>query len=203
MSWLAPTEHYLEFAYEIFNNDNDSSFAGGDHDDVVHLAHAKNLLELSDATTIEVGGTLATAPNNGGHGANRTWLEGMDLTVKWLPPEKSLYRGLTWQTEALLSQKDAAEGEQDTWGLYSSLEYRLSRRWKAAARYDYSEFPDFEDLREKGYSAYLTFIQSEFVFWRLGYMFVDRNFSDPVDEDEHLVWLQLNFGLGAHRAHEY
>ncbi|GAB4347588.1 MAG: hypothetical protein Kow0099_29720 [Candidatus Abyssubacteria bacterium] len=204
LSWLAPTRHYLELVYAVFNNDNNPSFGGEEFDDFVHLARAKSLFELSHAATLELGGSLATGPNDSGHGGSRTWLEGIDLTVKWLPPREALYRGLTWQTELLFSQKDTEDrGEQDTWGMYSSLEYKFARRWKAAIRYDYSEFPDFENFHEDAYSAYLTFAQSEFVFWRFGYMFVDRNFADPVEEDEHLVWLQLNFGLGPHRAHEY
>jgi len=203
VSWLAPTQHYLELSYEVFNNDNNSVFAGEDYDDFAHLLHAKNLLEFSDATTLEFGGTVATAPNDDGHGGSRTWLEGIDLTFKWRPLQEALYKSLTWQTEALFSQKDTDEGDRDTWGLYSSLEHQFARRWKAAARYDYSELPDFENLREHGYSAYLTFAQSEYVFWRFGYMFVDRNFPDPEQEDEHVLWLQCNFGLGPHRAHEY
>jgi len=206
LSWLAPTRHYLELVYEVFNNSNGSSFAGEHHDDLVHLAHAKNLFELSDSSTIEFGGTIATGPNDDGHGGSRTWLEGLDLTYKWRPLEEGLYKGLSWQSEVLFSQKDTHEGEMDTWGMYSSLEYRLGRRWKTALRYDYSEFPDCEKLHEHGYSAYLTFLQSEYVFWRFGYLFVDRNFDDPVDsgqEDEHLLWVQLNFGLGPHRAHAY
>lgn len=203
LSWLAPTSHYLELVYEVFNNANASVFAGEEYDDFAHLVHAKNLFELSDSTTFELGGSVATAPNDDGHGGSRTWLEGIDLTVKWRPPEEGLYKGLTWQTEALFSQKDTEEGKEDTWGMYSSLEYQFARRWKASARYDYSEFPDYEKYHEHGYSAYLTFMQSEYVFWRLGYMFVDRNFSDPVEEDEHLLWVQMDFGLGPHRAHQY
>lgn len=203
LSWLAPTTNYLEFVYEVFNNSNESSFAGEDYDDFVHLAHAKHLFEFSDTTTLELGGTVATAPNDNGHGGSRTWLEGVDLTIKWRPLEEGLYKGVTWQSELLLSQKDTDEGEIDTWGMYSSLEYQFSRRWKAALRYDYSEFPDFENFREHGISTYLTFMQSEYVFWRLGYMYVDRNFPDPVEDDEHLFWVQLDFGLGPHRAHAY
>ena len=203
VSWLAPTTNYLELAYEIFNNSNSSSFAGEEYDDFVHLVHAKNLLDFSDTTTMELGGTVATAPNDNGHGGSRTWLEGIDLTLKWRPLEDGLYKGVAWQSELLLSQKDTHEGEIDTWGMYSSLEYQFSKCWKAAMRYDYSEFPDFENFREHGISTYLTFMQSEYVFWRLGYMYVDRNFPDPVEEDEHRFWVQLDFGLGPHRAHAY
>jgi hypothetical protein len=204
VTWLAPTSHYLELIYDLFNNSNDSAFAGEEYDDFVHLFRAKNLFALSDSATLELGGTFATAPNDSGHGGSRTWLEGADLTLKWIPPGASLYKGLVWQSEVLLSQKDTEErGQQDTWGMYSSLDYRFARRWTAALRYDYSEFPDFEEFQEHGYSAYLTFLQSEYVFWRLGYMFIDRNFADPVDEDEHLLWVQLDFGLGPHRAHQY
>jgi hypothetical protein len=43
MSWLVPTSHYLELIYDLFNNNNDSAFAGEEYDDFVHLFRAKNL----------------------------------------------------------------------------------------------------------------------------------------------------------------
>jgi len=135
ISWLAPTENYLELVYEIFNNSNESSFAGEEYDDFVHLVHVKNLFDFSDTTTLELGGTVATAPNDGGHGGSRTWLEGIDLTLKWRPLEEGLYKGLAWQSELLLSQKDTHEGEIDTWGMYSSLEYQFAKRCLSAAAF--------------------------------------------------------------------
>jgi hypothetical protein len=108
--------------------------------------------------------------------------------------------------EALLAQKAEPGHVESSWGMYSSLEYQFAQRWKAAVRYDFSQMPDLASFDENAASVYLTFMQSEFAFWRLGYMFRNRNFipAEGVgDRDEHEIFLQLNFGFGPHRAHTY
>jgi hypothetical protein len=83
------------------------------------------------------------------------------------------------------------------------VEYQFARRWSVGARYDFSQLPYSSSLHEHGYSAYLTFTQSEYLFWRFAYMYTDRNFRLDGDTDEHEVFLQCNFGIGPHRAHKY
>ena len=87
VSWLVPNpwDKYFEFTYEVINNDS-SLFAGAETDDFVHLGHLKSFFDLSNASTLEAGLTFATAPNDEGHGGNRTMVEGFDLTYKWRPP---------------------------------------------------------------------------------------------------------------------
>jgi hypothetical protein len=90
----------------------------------------------------------------------------------------------------------------DAQGLYSSLEYQFDRRWSVFGRYDYSEFPEDEDSRESAFSPGLTFRQSEYAFWRLQYTHTEGaggSFAGSRDE----VFLQLDFGIGPHRAHAY
>lgn len=204
VGWLVPNpwDRYIELTYEVINNDS-SLFAGAETDDFVHLLHLKNFLDLSDATTLETGLSFATAPNDGGHGGNRTMVEGIDLTLKWRPPEAGRYRSLLWQTEVLAAQADLRGGQETTWGMYTGADYQVARRWAIGTRYDYSQMPFSSSLHEHGYSAYLTFLQSEYLFWRLGYMYTDRNFRIHRDGDEHELFFQCNFGLGPHRAHEY
>ena len=205
ISWLVPNpwDNYIELTYEIFNNDDPHLFAGEAADDFVHLVHLKNFLDLSDSSTFEVGLSGATAPNDAGHGANRTWVGGVDLTYKWCPLGKGLYESFMWQTEVMAAGKDIEDGREDSWGLFSALEYQFAQRWSAGVRYDFSELPDDSSLRENAYSAYLTFFQSEYTYWRLGYQYSDRNFDVGGDEYDHQFFLQLNFDFGSHGTHDY
>jgi hypothetical protein len=204
VSWLVPNpwDKYIELTYETINNDS-SLFAGEETDDFVHLVHLKNFLDLSDASTIEAGLTFATAPNDEGHGDNRTMVEGLDLTYKWRPPQSGKYKSFLWQTEVLAAQADLRGGQETTWGMYTAADYQFARRWTIGSRYDYSQLPTSCSRHEHGLSAYLTFLQSEYVYWRLGYQYTDRNFRVEGDKREHEVFLQCNFSLGTHPAHDY
>lgn len=195
-----PWDKYIELTVEAFNNGNEKSFAGGKSNDLVYLAHLKNFFDLSESSTLELGLSGATGPNDNGHGRQRTNLERIDLTYKWRPEKEGLYKSFTWQTEFLASQNNKHDRiDENSFGLYSSLQYQFERRWTAGLRYDYSEFPHDSSKYSSGYTANLTFAQSEFAFWRIEYKHTDRNFYNDSDE----VWLQLDFGMGPHRAHKY
>ena len=205
LSWLVPNrwDHYLELTYEAFKNDSDSLFAGSDADDIAHLVHIKNFWETSPASTLELGLTASTAPNNSGHGNYRSWIEGIDLTYKWRPLDQGLYKSFLWTSEAFFVQQDL-EGDTEhsnSWGMYSAMDYQFARRWTSGLRYDYAEWPDEHSEYEHDYSVYLTFLQSEYAFWRLGYMHRDFSHGSKYDDDE--LFLQLNVSLGTHPAHAY
>lgn len=193
-----PMEKYIELTLEAFDNENELSFAGSEADDLTFLAHLQNFFDISDASTLELGLSYAGGPNDPG-GSNITNLEGLDLTYKWRSPKEGLYKSFTSQTEFLFSQREGEEVDVDSWGMYSSLQYQFAKRWSCGGRYDYSEFPQDNISHEYALSPVITFAQSEFAFWRLQYKHTDRNFGDDADE----IWLQLNFGMGPHRAHKY
>ncbi len=207
VSYLIPNpwNHYAELTFEAMNNRNAASFAGSSGRDMVYLAHLKNFFDINEESTLELGGSFATGPNDDGHGKNRTNLEGIDLTYKWRPLKEGLYRSLVFQNEVLFSQKDNVGDDElgrkeiDSWGAYSSLQYQFAKRWSAFGRYDFSEFPDYSNRHDNAYSTGLTFAQSEYCFWRLQFKHTDKDYDKDVNE----VWLQCNFGLGPHRKHEY
>jgi hypothetical protein len=205
LSWLVPNpaKKYILLTYEIINNDNDSLFAGEKSDDFAHIAHLKSFFDLSSTSTLELGGSVAEAPNTSGHGSHRSLVEGFDMTYRWKPKDAGLYKSFLWQNELLLAQADLIGGQESTWGMYSAADYQFSRQWKVGARYDNTQLPFSSSLHERGYSVYLTFLQSEFVFWRLGYLITDRNFPVEGNFDEQQLFLQLNWTLGAHPAHRY
>ena len=106
--------------------------------------------------------------------------------------------------EMLFSQKQ--QGSDDTvhsHGLFSSLEYQFDRRWSVFGRYDYSQFPDDNKSHENAYSAGLTFRQSEYCFWRFQFKHTEPDGISTTDASRDELFLQLNFGIGPHRAHQY
>ena len=217
VSWLVsnPWDHYIELTFDLQNNENDRSFAGSDADDVMYLAHLTDFFDLSQTSSLELGGSFATAPNDHGHGSQRTCLVGLDATFKWRPLRQGLYKSITWQNELLFSRKEQGynehDGEEDhhnlntvnSWGMYNSLEYQLARRWSLFGRYDYSELPDDDDSYTHAYSTGVTFNQSEYCFWRLAGKRTTGGYAHDDDPDRYELWLQLNFGIGPHRAHKY
>jgi hypothetical protein len=106
--------------------------------------------------------------------------------------------------EIMFSQKEEGiESKVNSHALYSSLEYQFSRRWSVFGRYDYSQFPDYSGSHKNGYSAGLTFSQSEYCFWRLQYEHTESRGTFTGTENSDEVFLQLNFGIGPHHAHQY
>jgi hypothetical protein len=205
LSWLVPNpwEKYIELTFELQNNGNEMSFAGDESRDLMYVGHLKNFFDLDTDSSLEVGGSLATGKNAATGGGRQTTLEGMDLTYKWRPPQEGLYKALTWMNELLFSQKEqGAESTVDSYGGYSSLEYQFSRRWSAFGRYDYAQFPDDDDSHETAYSTGLTFAQSEYCFWRVQFTHADGS-GDSAPGSRNELFLQLNFGIGPHRAHQY
>lgn len=207
-----PWDKYIELTGQVVNNRNGVSFAGTEGTSLVYLGHLKLFHDINEASTIELGTSVATGSNDDGlgrFGTNMTTLEGVDLTYKWRPLQQGLYKSVTFQNELLFSQHDRPFFDDGTdiidakditsWGGYSSLQYQFAKRWSAFGRYDFSEFPLTSSSRENAYSTGITFAQSEYCFWRLQFKHTDRNF----DKDSNEVWLQCDFGLGPHRKHEY
>jgi hypothetical protein len=206
VNWLIPNpwDKYLELTYEITNT-YDVLFAGEESDEFIHLLHQKSFVELSDASTLEVGLSFATEPDLESRERGPVLVEGIDLTYKWRPPGAGLYRAILWQTEAIAGQIDLDRGWEYPWGLFSAVEYQFARRWSTGIRYDFTrhDFTAEPSFDEHAGSAFLTFIQSEFLFWRLAYRYTDHETRVRGYTDEHQVFLQCNFGIGPHRAHKY
>jgi hypothetical protein len=201
MGLLLPTSWFSEIIFQFLEGDN-SLFQGPLNDDFLYLAHWTNLVDLTDDLTAELGGSFAYGRNDQVTGPyNHTILAGADLTFKWRPAGRELYRTLIWQTEFIQSSRDVIKK-----GIYSLLQYQFARRWWAQGRYDFFMIPrdtvggGGEVAQKKNrYSALLAFKASEFSALRLQYNFLDQSIA----ENEHQVLLQLNFTFGSHPAHNY
>ncbi len=87
--------------------------------------------------------------------------------------------------------------------MYTAPEYQFAERWAVGARYDFTEDPTDSSRHTNAVSAYLTFLQSEFLYWRLGYQYAHSNFMEHEAEDNNTIFLQMDFSLGPHPAHKY
>lgn len=200
MAWLLPTSWFSEIDLLFLEGEN-GLFNGALNDDFLYLVHWKNLVELGDELTAELGGSFAYGRNELVTGPyNYTTLAGADLTFKWKPAGRERYRTLIWQTEFIYSSRDV-----DKKGVYSLVQFQFARRWWLQGRYDFFSIPRDQvgggELKQNQhrYSTLLAFVLSEFSAIRLQYNYLDRFRKN----DEHQAFLQINFTFGSHPAHKY
>lgn len=181
--------------------------------------------DLTDTQTLLAGTSAAFGPNATGSDA-QTQIYGVDLFWKWKPARHSGgFPFVTWQTEAMMRRFEAADYAGDPndpavlplpaetvkdYGFYSQLAYGFRKGWVAAFRGDYvwpdeaTEYemllgPDLDRASRWRLAPNLTWYPSEFSKIRLQYNFDRRNQIG----DDHSVWLQFEFLLGAHAAHKF
>ena len=181
----------------VTGGENPSFTDQGKHN-FFYVGHFKNFYDVNRSTYIELGLSGATGYNDADE-TYRTVLAGADLTMKWSPPERAKYRGAEWLTEVLYSNRKTPAKEINAWGVFTSLQYRLSAWWIASLRFDYTQLPYDNTLEEKGGALVFDFWQSEFVFFRFQYTFIDRNF----DESDNRFIIQTNWAMGPHKHEAY
>jgi hypothetical protein len=185
--------------------------------DLLVVPRISSSIDLTSTQTVLFGATAAFGPNNAGTDT-RTTIYGADFFWKW----KSLtaFRGfpfVSFQGEALFREYETGERtsiEEPTEllpaeklkdrGGYAQLLWGIRPMWVAGLRGEVASGDDasFEaDLRadRTRISPSLTWYPSEFSKLRLQYNYDHR---DGIGSD-HSVWLQLEFILGAHAAHQF
>jgi hypothetical protein len=166
--------------------------------DLVYLGHLRAYRDLGESSNLDLGGSIAYGPNAIGPDA-RTRLFGLDLTFRYRPLRRAIYRRLLARAELVWSRRDQAEGRASAFGLYGFGEYQFARRWFAGLRYDRSERADAPELTDEGASALLTFWPSEFSQVRT--QFRHTRHAEGTRDNELLF--QLLFSIGAHGAHPF
>ena len=193
LSWLLPTSWYGELSGQVLNGDNEA-FAAPDGGDLAYLAQVKNFWELGEDATLELGGAYVLGKNSF---AETTRLAAADLTFKWQPVQRTVYRSLMVQTEYLFAGRDRGIAEENEGGFYTLAQYQFARRWWIQGRYDFLGLPE-EDERNWRVSGLLAFVLSEFSALRLQY-----NRLDEENQAINKFFLQYNFTIGSHPAHRY
>ena len=227
-NFLIPVPWYLELSASVGSPDVETaSFArdedGNDIGRLLYIFHLANFFELSDSLGMSLGGSFATG-SNGTEPGNRTNLYGVDFFAKYRPLESHPYQELQLQSEFMYRDAETAEGDQADWGLYAQAVYRFAKRWNAGVRYGITDTDDpltpeeevievEAEEEEEGHedevlglfgkqyriSGMLTFNPTEFSRIRLQYDYLNQSFA----EDQHGVFLQFQYAIGAHGSHPY
>jgi hypothetical protein len=180
--------------------------------DLLFVPRIASSFDLTDNQTLVVGASGAFGPNDSGTGTY-TQLYGTDVYWKWTPDSSQQgFPFVAFQSEAMLRRYEAGEDptvplprqDLDDYGFYAQVLWGLRLGWVAALRGEYAAANDSSlDEVTRGdrarISPNLTWYPTEFSKLRLQYNYDHRE----VLGDEHSVWLQLEFTLGAHGAHRF
>jgi hypothetical protein len=199
VSWLVPNKKfYQEILFQATSGSSESpSFYRGDHNRFVYLGHLKNFFTLNDNTTLELGLTGISGPNDSSQITN---IAAGDLTYKWKPVKLNTYQSLTWQSEFYYSHKNhTAASPVNSFGLYSFIQYQLSKRWFMTGRYDYAQKPYDKRIAEQAYSLTAGWYATEFSKIEIEAKTTDDNIQDRYYQ----AWIRWIFVIGTHGAHQY
>ncbi len=184
--------------------------------DFLYVPRLASSFDLSETQTLMVGASGAVGPNDTAETA-RTEILGVDAYWKWKPVEaRSGVPFVSWQTEALWRHFDAgadptatpalsAEEVRD-YGFYSQVLWGFMPRWVAGFRGEWvsgnNSAVDATDIYRGDrirLAPGLTWYPTEYSKIRLQYNYDRGQHFD----DQHSVWLQAEFMLGAHAAHKF
>jgi hypothetical protein len=206
---------FLEATAEVYRGEMEGLFAAPRRQDVTFVGRLRGYRDLTESTNLDFGGSFAHGTNEDGAGFH-TSLIGADLTFRWRPLRRAIYKRLLVRSELVWSHRDLADGppgdpsaggdpprpggtEARAFGAYVSADYQFARRWFAGFRLDHSERADDPSLVDKGGSVLLTFWPSEFSQIRGQYR--HTSYGEGIKADEFLF--QFLFSIGAHGAHTF
>jgi hypothetical protein len=214
----------------LFRNDGDDDGSGTDRfrgrrttsrdlrgpGDLLFVPRVSASFDITDTQTLLIGTSGAFGPNNTGTD-ERTEIYGADIFWKWKSPKADKgFPFVVFQTEGLLSRFEAGEDPlagvplpAETlydYGFYSQVLWGFKPGWVAGLRGDWADGNSGTDdpndpfrTKRTRISPNLTWYPTEFSKLRLQYNYDNgEQFGD-----EHSVWLQFEFQLGAHSAHKF
>ncbi len=157
-------------------------------------AHLKNFWDLTDVTNFEFGASHMTgSSDDDGRMENNLAVADATLIHLYGPDQR-----IKLQNE-LFYLNQAESTDRNRIGAYSLLDVKFHKRWSTGLRFDYAQLaaPGGIDSAgtDTGYTAYLTFFQTEFARWRLQYNHLESSVGKK--DDQFLV--QGIFAIGEHK----
>ena len=190
---------FMEATGEVFRGDSGTVFKSNRRSDFSTIEHLRAYGDFTEETNIEIGGSYARGHNELGSDFV-TQLYGTDVTLRWRPLSRAIYRSFTARTELFWSRREEPTVLQRAFGGYASADYGFRRRWFAGGRYDWSERANDASIQDRGASAVLTFWPSEFSQIRSQYR--RTRYGDDGRVANELLF-QVLFTIGAHGAHPF
>jgi hypothetical protein len=208
----APKKWFLEGTAQVFRGDSSTVFAANRRQDVSVVGHVRGYTDLTESTNLDLGLSYSRGHSNllADFGSGfLTNLYGADATLRWKPLRRAIYKNFLFRTELFWSARDQLSPlnifqTQHAFGMYSSAEYRLNRRWTVGGRFDRSGRATNANLTDTGFSGILTYWPSEFSQIRGQYRFGHLALTNPGDFSNANEFLfQFLFVMGAHGAHPF
>jgi hypothetical protein len=196
---------------------------------LLYVFHLANFFEVSDSLGVNLGASFATGSNGTGS-KERSNLYGVDLYAKYRPLRQSPYTEFRLQSEFMWRQADTPEQRLEDYGFYAEGIYRFAKRWNTGLRFDLTDTNTPVSSSENGLelasvdstglvsgrainpgatlglpgrayriSPMLTFAPSEFSQFRLEYDYLNQDYAG----NQHAIFLQFQYAIGAHGAHPY
>ncbi|WP_440999437.1 hypothetical protein [Fodinibius sp. SL11] len=200
LSWLIPNpKFYQELIIDVTRGAEESPlFAYSDNNQPQLMGHLKNFWDLSENSTLELGVSGALGDNELGE---KTRIGGVDLTYKWKPIQFNTYQSFEWQTEFYFSEYEELPTQQiNAWGMYSWMQYQLSKRWFVTGMYSYSEKPADRTFEEQAISATFGWYGTEFQKLEIGPKIRGGTGFSNATFSGLFRWV---FVIGSHGAHQY
>jgi hypothetical protein len=214
-AWMSPLPWYCELTLGGYRQveatpDHPLNFNGGAMGSIPYLAHLKNLFDVDDDTTMELGASDLTGM---GDDSLHHAVYGADFTLRNVPLRQSNQRGWILQGEYIkkVSYNDAVYNQESD-GWYASFQYRLSQEWWSGIRAE-EAFNTVSDISDNPTDTYLSghvqrasvnvaWLPSEFSELKLEYGLAQTANGGPSQVDNR-VMLQFNYIIGFHPPHAY
>jgi hypothetical protein len=205
----APKNWFLEGSAEVLRGDSADVFQASRRQDVSVVGHLRAYRDLSESTNLDLGLSYARGHNNNGSSFLTNLYSG-DATLRWRPLRRAIYNSFLFRTELFWSARDQFSPSvptlfqtQHAFGMYSSAEYRVNRRWTVGGRFDRSGHATNAHLTDSGFSGILTYWPSEFSQIRGQYRFGHLATAPGDFSNANELLFQFLFVMGAHGAHPF
>ncbi len=211
-AWMTPLPWFCEltlggYAQVEATPDHPLDFNGGYTGSIPYLVHLKNLFDVDENTTMELGASDLTGM---GDDSLHHAVYGADLTFRNVPLRQSNQHGWILQGEFIkkVSYNDGVYNQESD-GWYASFQNRWGQEWWTGIRVE-EAFHTVSDISDNptdtflsGHvqraSANIAWLPSEFSEMKLEYGLA-RNDAGTVDNR---VMLQFNYIIGFHPPHAY
>ncbi|MDH5546079.1 MAG: hypothetical protein OEZ43_10825 [Gammaproteobacteria bacterium] len=187
--------------------------------DLLYSVRWLNGFDVGETLGANLGLSALYGPNNTGYETD-TQILGADVFVKWQAQQS--HRGfpfVAWHTEIM--RRDYLAGDEGNTahaklidvGMFSQLTWGFRQGWVMGLRYEWAqgneahahdalaeeEIDPMRDKRQR-MSTNLTYFPSEFSKVRLQY---NQDHADHLGGVAHSFWLQIEYTIGAHMAHQF
>lgn len=185
---------------EVLRGNNGDSFSGISRRPIFNT-RISTFFELGDSLEMTLGANWMVGDENvsglaKGDDRFGVHIFGKDFTLEWFLEEG---RKIKLQNEFFYQDRsEMVVANDNPWGFYSLLDFRLSPKWATGIRFDYLKPRELSDIDKETWalSPYLTLHQSEFANFSL--QFTHRENADPAEEAENAVILEATFLIGKH-----